>query len=111
MPLRGLFKLMIACALIVPEPRMQLFLLMVFNLFNIAYTYCYTPSVYRYTNYLNIFIHLSMIVYEIIFLLYSVSDQSSVYQQTISIALFIIIGIVMMVVIIWMIYRMIVAIR
>jgi hypothetical protein len=70
MPLRGLFKLMIACALTVPEGKMQLFLLMIFNLFNIIYTYCYSPSVYRYTNYLNIFIHFSMIIYEIVFLFY-----------------------------------------
>lgn len=61
-PMRGLFKFLIACALISPEVSIQLILMMVFNMIMVIYTLCYKPSKSNATNYLNIFIHLAIII-------------------------------------------------
>jgi hypothetical protein len=62
-PMRGLFKLMVGCALISPEVSIQLILLMVFNLTMLIFTLCFKPSKNSPTNYLNAFIHLAMIIF------------------------------------------------
>jgi hypothetical protein len=61
-PMRGLFKLMVGCALIAPEVAIQLILLIVFNLTMLIVTLCYKPSRNAPTNYMNAFVHLAMIV-------------------------------------------------
>lgn len=60
--MRGLFKLMVGCALIAPEVGIQLILLIVFNLTMLIVTLCYKPSRNGPTNYMNAFVHLAMIM-------------------------------------------------
>jgi hypothetical protein len=109
--LRGLFKVLIACALISPEVSIQLILMMVFNMLMIVYTLCYKPSKSALTNYLNIFIHTAMISLEIVLFLYQISEKSSAYQNTISYASFAIIGVAAIAVFVWIFYRLVVYIR
>lgn len=110
-PIRGLFKIMVGCALISPEVSIQLMLLIVFNITMLVYTLCFKPSKSNATNYLNAFIHLAMITYEIVLFLYQVSEKSSAYQNTISYGLFSIIGVTVLTVFAWIIYRLVLFVR
>lgn len=102
---------MVVCALISTEASIQLILLMVFNVTALVYYLCFTPSKFKTTNYLNSFIHLSMIAYEIVLFMYNISDKSATYQNTISIGLFIVVGLTVFAVLVWMIYRLVVFVR
>lgn len=61
-PLRALFKFIVALVLIAGEVSVQLVLLMVFNCVYIVYTVCYTPSKRSFTNYLNVALMVGLIV-------------------------------------------------
>ena len=61
-PLRALFKFVIAMVLISGEVSVQLVLLMVFNCVYLVYTGFYTPSKRTFTNYLNMFLMFTLII-------------------------------------------------
>jgi hypothetical protein len=110
-PMRALFKFVVGFILIAGEISVQLVLLMVFNMVYLLYTLCYVPSKRSITNYLNIFLMAGMVVCEIVLFIYSISDKNSNYQNTISIALLSIMGFMVIVVLLWIIYRLILFIR
>jgi len=110
-PLRGLFKLLVGCALIFPEVSIQLMLLMVINLTYIVVTLCYKPSRNAPTNYVNVFVHLVMIGMEIVLFFYQISTKSYTYQTTISYVLLSLIGVAVLAVFAWALYRSVLFIR
>ncbi len=110
-PLRALFKLFIGCILITGEASVQLILLMVINVAYLIYTVCYTPSKNKLTNLLNSFLMIGLIVCEIVLFIYNTSNKNSSYQNTISVALLSIMGLLVFVTLVWIIYRLIVYIR
>jgi hypothetical protein len=102
---------MVGCALISTQYSIQLILLIVFNIVMIVFTLCFKPSKHNATNYLNAFIHISMVLYEIVLFVYGNSSMSASYQNTISYGLFAIIGATVLTVFAWIIYRLILYIR
>lgn len=110
-PMRGWFKLTVGCILLASEITVQLILLMVFNLVYMIYTLCYTPSKNKITNALNAFLMTGMIVIEIVLFIYNTSDKNSDYQELISIVLLALMGVLVLAVIVWIMYRLIVYIR
>jgi hypothetical protein len=110
-PMRGFFKLVVACVLIAGDVSVQLILLMIFNLVYMIYTLCYSPSKSKLTNGLNAFLMVGFIVCEIVFFVYNTSTMSASYQNLISIVLLSIFGIMVLLVVVWIIYRFILYIR
>lgn len=106
-PLRALFKIMVGCALIAPSVSIQLVMLAVLNLTMLAFIICFRPSKHKATNYVNAFVHISMIIYEIVLFIYSNSSMTPSYQNTISYGLFALIGVTVFVIICWIIYRLV----
>ena len=90
---------------------MQLVLLMVFNLVYLIYTVCYTPSKRSVTNYLNVFLMFTLIVCEIVLFIYSISDMNADYQNLISIVLLCLMGLMILAVLVWIVYRFVLWVR
>lgn len=83
---------------------------MVFNLILLIYTLIFKPSLYKFTNRLNIFISLCFIVYEALLFRYTIAEKTDQEQNTTSIACLAIQGLIILVIIIWMIYRFLILI-
>lgn len=110
-PMRGLFKLVVGFILITGDASVQLILLMVFNLVYLIYTVCYSPSKNKITNALNIFLMAGFIVCEIVLFIYNTSNKNTAYQSVISYVLLGLMGLMIITVLIWIVYRLIVFIR
>lgn len=103
--------MLVAFALINPLASLQLILLIVFNLVVVIYYLCFKPSKSKISNYLNAFLHIAMILVEMVLFIYSTGDMTSESQTSTSYGLFAIMGISILSVLGWIIYRLIVYIR
>jgi hypothetical protein len=110
-PMRGLFKLVVGFILITGDASVQLILLMVFNLVYLIYTVCYAPSKNKITNMLNIFLMVAFIVCEIVLFIYNTSNKHTDYQNVISYVMLGLMGLMIITVLVWIIYRLIVFVR
>lgn len=83
---------------------------MVFNLVYLIYTLVFKPSLYKFTNRLNMFISLCFIALEAVLFAYTTTSKSPDQQQTTSLICLAIEGLMMVLIVIWMIYRLLILI-
>lgn len=84
---------------------------MVFNIVYLIYTLCYHPSKSKITNFLNAFITTAFIVCEIVFFIYDTTNKSTINQNLFSLVLLAIMGLMIILVLLWVVYRFIKYIR
>lgn len=83
--IRTFLKICVCLALQIENAQVQLILLMVFNLIFLTYIIIFKPSLYKFTNRLNIFISLCLIALEAVLFAYTITSKSSDQQNTTSI--------------------------
>ena len=108
--LRFFMKIAFAIALLIENMQVQLILFLVFNLIFLLYFLIFKPSLYKVTNRLNIFICLFFIAIEIVLFLFTITLKTSSDQETISIVCLALEGLMILIIIIWMIYRFVILI-
>jgi hypothetical protein len=81
------------------------------NLLYFLFTLLYKPAIDQKTNYINMFVSVGFIVYEILLFAYGVSNATSAEQSTWSYALLIVAVLVLAGIICWMLYRLFIYIK
>ena len=109
--LRFLMKLLFAGALIIENMQVQLILFLSYNIIFLLYFFIFRPSLYKVTNRLNIFICLCFIAIESILFGYTVTSKSASDQQTTSILCLSVSGLLIVMILLWMVYRFVNYIR
>jgi len=76
---------------------------------NIVYFFfnlIYKPAISKLTNYINMFVSLGFITYEICLFAYGLSDKGAIIQQQWNVALLIVAGIILVGISSWILYRL-----
>lgn len=104
-------KIAFAISLLIENIQVQLILFMVLNLICLLYYLIFKPSLYKVTNRLNIFICVCFLAIEIILFSYTIGQKTSSTQQLVSILCLSVSGLLVIVILLWIIYRFAIYLR
>lgn len=103
--IRYMLKLLFCISLLINEKSVQLVLLIIINLVYFFFTLIYKPALKASTNYINMFVSLGLIAYEISMFVYGLGDKTAGGQQSWSMVLLGIVAAILAVIVIWVLYR------
>lgn len=109
--IRMFLKIVFAVTLQIENSKAQLIIFLVFNFVNLLYYFIFKPSLYKFTNRLNIFLCLCFMGLEAVLFAYSITTMTLEEQNTYSILALVVTGLILVVIFIWMIYRFIIFMR
>ncbi len=75
------------------------------NLVYFFFNLIYKPAISKATNYINMFVSLGLIAYEISLFVYGLSGKTSDIQETWSLALLSVAGVMLVIIVAWILYR------